>query len=157
MFDSPHLSNHLKIRLYIAAVISLMTYGCESWLLDQQCMKALNGANSKMLARITGETVQSQARSATARFDVVKNVRKRRLIWLGKLLRQSQQDRLIHDALKAQYAELASGIKGTLWMDTPPHDHLDELTMMATQKTYWNSLAEGIPSHLRQRSIYSEV
>ena len=30
-FDSPFLSRRLKLRLCIAAVVSVMTYGCESW------------------------------------------------------------------------------------------------------------------------------
>ena len=93
MFDSPDLGPWLKIRLYVAAVVSLLTYGCESWNLTKDTMRKLNGCNSQMLARITGRNVREEARSTTSSFDIVKNIRVRRLRWLGQILR-GDQDRL---------------------------------------------------------------
>ena len=89
MFHSPDLGPRLKIRLYNAAVVSLLTYGCESWNLTQEVMRKLNGCNSQMLVRITGRSVRDEVRSTTSSFDlcIVKAVRVRRLRWLGQMLR----------------------------------------------------------------------
>ena len=79
LFDSPALGPWLKVRLYTAAVVSLLTYGCESWFLTEEVMRKLNVCNSQMLSRITGNDVRTEARSTTSSFDVVKHIRVRRL------------------------------------------------------------------------------
>ena len=61
IFDSKVITLKLKLRLYEAAVCSLMTYGCETWNIDEKTRKRINGANSIMLTRITGN---SPSRSA---------------------------------------------------------------------------------------------
>ena len=48
MFQAEHLSTQLKVRLYIAAVGSLLTYGSETWDLNRKVQRKLNGANSLM-------------------------------------------------------------------------------------------------------------
>ena len=148
MFNSEHLGQNLKIRLYVAAVLSLLTYGCETWLLDQGCMRTLNGANSQMLARVTGESVRSQAKSETAVFDLVKNIRRRRLRWLGQILR-GDETRLLFEAMRVQYHEHMDGVKGTLFMDAPASNSFEELILSANDKVYWKALEQMIPSHLR--------
>ena len=116
MFDSPNLGPCLKIRLYSAAVVSLLTYGCESWNLTQKVMRKLNGCNSQMLARITGRSVREEARSTTASFDLVKTIRIRRLRWLGQILR-GDQTRLLFHTVVYQFHNKSSG---NLFMDVPP-------------------------------------
>ena len=151
MFNSEHLGQNLKIRLYVAAVLSLLTYGCETWLLDQACMRTLNGANSQMLSRVTGESIRSQAKSETAVYDLVKNIRKRRLRWLGKILR-GDETRLLFETMKVQYYEHVEGVKGTLFMDVPTNNNnnsFEELVLSSNDTIYWKSLEQRIPSHLR--------
>ena len=87
IFDSPHISVKVKLRLYEAAVCSLLTYGCETWDLDSVTMKRLNGANSVMLARITGQSIPVEARPQTTSFNLIKKIRERRLRWLGHIIR----------------------------------------------------------------------
>ena len=151
MFDSPDLGPWLKIRLYSAAVVSLLTYGCESWNLTQKVMRKLNGCNSQMLARITGHSVREEARSATASFDLVKTIRIRRLRWLGQILR-GDQTRLLFHTVVYQFHNKSSG---NLLMDAPPHNSLDELIVLTSDKTYWKSLESSIPSHLRGITVYN--
>ena len=151
MFDSPDLGPWLKIRLYSAAVVSLLTYGCESWNLTQKVMRKLNGCNSQMLARITGRSVREEARSATASFDLVKTIRIRRLRWLGQILRGDQTRLLFHTVVYQFHNKSA----GNLLMDAPPHNSLDELIVLASDKTYWKSLESSIPSHLRGITVYN--
>ena len=152
MFDSPFLSNHLKLRLYIAAVVSVMTYGCEAWFITPKVMAKLNGANSKMLARIMGTSIRAEARSITSHFDLVKEVRARRLKWAGGILRMDS-NRLLHKAIESQ---LAMGVQGGLLMDAPQGIPLNELKALARDKTLWKSLRSNIPSHLRRVGRYTE-
>ena len=111
MFDSPLLSSRLKLRLYVDAVVSVMTYGCEAWFLMPKIMSKLNGENSKMLARIMGTSIREETRSVTAHFDLVKEVRARRLKWTGCILRMDAKNRLLHKALEAQ---LTMNVQGGL-------------------------------------------
>ena len=42
VFDSPHISLKVKLRLYEATVCSLLTYGCETWDLDVHTIRKIN-------------------------------------------------------------------------------------------------------------------
>ena len=46
IFDSEVITLNLKLRLYEVAVCSLLTYGCETWDIDEKTRKRINGANS---------------------------------------------------------------------------------------------------------------
>ena len=70
IFDSKYISLHLKVRLYQAVVCSLLTYGCETWDLCAKTIRRLNGANSSMLARITGKSIQQEARATTTSLNL---------------------------------------------------------------------------------------
>ena len=52
---------NLRIRLYKAAVCSVLTYGSEAWTLSHAVRKKLNGANAAMMAIITGKDVHQEA------------------------------------------------------------------------------------------------
>ena len=73
-------------------------------------------------ARVTGESVRSQAKSETTVYDVViKNICKRRLRWLGKILR-GDETRLLFEKMRMQYHEHVDGVKGTLLL----HGHASQ-------------------------------
>ena len=151
MFDSPDLGPRLKIRLYNAAAVSLLTYGCESWNLTQEVMRKLNGCNSQMLVRITGRSVREEVRSTTSSFDLVKSVRVRRLRWLGQILR-GDPTRLLFTTVVHQYHNRSSG---DLFMDVPNHGNFDDLIFLTSDKIFWKSQEASIPSHLRGITIYN--
>ena len=65
LFDSPDLGTRIKIRLYIASVCSLLTYGCESWTLTNKVIRILNGSNSQMLSSVTDGSVRDEVRYNT--------------------------------------------------------------------------------------------
>ena len=69
VLDASTLSIPLKLRLYQAAVCSILTYyDCEKWRLTPEVMKKVNGANSKMLA---GKSIPQEARRAMCSFNLV--------------------------------------------------------------------------------------
>ena len=115
-------------------------------------MRKLNGCNSQMLSRITGNDVRMEARSTTSSFDVVKRIRVRRLRWLGQILR-GNQGRLLFKAMEAQHAMQSPG---NLFMDAPPHVDFQDLVNQSYDKNFWKSTEAFIPSHLRGVTIYTE-
>ena len=145
-------SQCFKGRLADQAVISVLTYRCESWFLTQDVMKKLNGCNSQMLARITGRGVHNEANSTTSSFDVVKHIRVRRLRWLGEILR-GDRNRLLFHAMETQYSMKT---EGNMFMDVPHRENFADLLPIAEDKTYWRSLESIIPSHLRETTVYTE-
>ena len=72
IFDSNNITLHLKLRLYKAAVCSVLMFGCETWMFDMKTMRQINGINSLLLARITGNSAAHEARPATTSFNLVK-------------------------------------------------------------------------------------
>ena len=63
------------MRLYVSAVCSVMIYGAEAWVLDEETKRALNGTNSKMVSAITGRTVHEEAKTEGKTYDVVAGIR----------------------------------------------------------------------------------
>ena len=103
-------------------------------------MRQINGANSRMLARITGKTIPQEARPMTCSFNLVKAIRKRRLKWLGDILRNGP-NRLTYQAIKEQRS---LGLPGNLLMDAPPHNSLEELAIKAKDRAQWRILVASI-------------
>ena len=121
VFGSRDLSTRLKLRLYEAAVCSIMVYGCESWTLDDKTMRHINGANSKMLSIITGNPIQVEARPLSTSLNLIRKLRIRRHKWLVHILRDNPS-RLISQAVKSQRDMETDG---SLLMDAPPGSPID--------------------------------
>ena len=126
IWKSGHLHQRLKMRLYVAAVCSVMTYGAEAWLLNEETRRALNGANSKMVSSITKRSVHDEARSEGKTYDVVAGVRAKRMRWLGQIL-QMDESRMLSQAVKTMYDNKRDG---DLLMDAPETSNWEELRAM---------------------------
>ena len=137
LFDADHLSLNLKLRLYSAAVCSLLTYGMETWYLNPLTIRRINGANSRMLARITGNTIHHEARASTTTFNLTLHLRRRRFLWLGKILRDDPS-RIIFQML---YEQKQLDVPGDLFMDAPSHFSLEELQLLSRNELQWNRMA----------------
>ena len=135
IFSSKCISLRLKLRLYEAAVCSILTYGCETWTLCPKMIQRLNGVNSTILARITNKPIQQEARALTTSLNLVRKIRVRRLKWLGHILRAGPQS-LMFCALKAQ-SEM--GHQGNLLMDAPTHTSIEDLVPLAMDRGSWRS------------------
>lgn len=140
LFNSPDLTTALKLRLYSAAVCSIITYGCETWNLNGAASRRINGANSRMLAHITGRSIQQEARSATTSLDIVKRMRKIRLRWLGQILKGDNR-RLIFQAVKHQHLNMKNG---NILMDVPPLADFNDLILLARDQVQWSKLIANI-------------
>lgn len=113
VLDSPDLSVPLKLRLYQAAVCSVLSYGCETWTLYPAVMRTINGVNNRMIVRFTGKTIPQEARKVSCGFDLVRAIRVRRFKWIGHILRVGPS-RLTYQAVEEQFRMMRPG-------NTPPH------------------------------------
>ena len=140
IFTSDDLSLNTKIRLYSAAVCSLLAYGCQSWPFNEKVTRRINGANSRMLASFTNKTIQQEAPPATTSLNLVLRLRKTRLRWLGHILRGGKE-KLTYQAVKAQFM---CHSKGSLLMDAPPHTCVEDLIPLTENRKWWRALVRNL-------------
>jgi len=93
-----------------------------------------------MLARITGNSIPHEARRCSSTYHVVTKIRKRRLLWIGELLRAPQLDRLLTKTIEVQHA---NHTPGNLLMDAP-NLSWPALLALARDLQGWNALVDDI-------------
>ena len=147
IWKSKSLHIRLRLRLYIASVCSVMTYGSEAWFITDAIRRKINGANSRMLSVITGKTIHQEAIKESCTFNLVRVIRARRLQWLGHILRLDE-DRLLFKAIRLMYEGRS---KGDLLMDAPVTKTWEELRHCARDRKKWRSRVQAIRSGTRVR------
>ena len=85
LWSDHRLSRATKLRLYRISVCSTLTHSCEAWTLTRTVTRMVNGFNSRCLHVITGEDYRTTA--TVPAYNLVLAVRKRRLRYLGHVLR----------------------------------------------------------------------
>ena len=136
-----------KMQIYKSAVGSLFTYGSEAWNLSEKNLRALNGANAGCLQRFTGRTRVEEAREISCTYSLCKDIRRRRMSWLGHILRMKKYknengedvDRLVKIAVKVQH-EMGGG--GSLLMDAPAQVDFEDLEALAENRIAWKQQIE---------------
>ena len=109
-----------------------MTYGSESWRLDEKTIAMLNGCNARCLSHITHKSAHEEASARTRTYDLVADIRKRRFKWLGHILRLDGH-RYVKEAVKTQ---LEFNLPGNIAMDAPDLS-FEELTVLAKDRKTW--------------------
>ena len=132
MWLDHRLPRSMKIRLYRLAVCSTFTHACEAWNLTINVCKRINGFNSRCLHIITGAHYRDTATNPI--LDLVLLVRKRRLRFLGHILRMDERRLLrrifaayVHGGSRAPEGSLMQDCKGTI----------EELTVLARDRKQW--------------------
>ena len=147
IWASKHVPLRLKIRLYKAVVCSQLTYGSEAWALSSSVIKAINGANSKMMSRITNKTIHEETSADTRTFDLVRWIRGCRVQWLGHILRMDKR-RMVYKAVHHLY--LHQRREGDILMDAPTGYTWDELCMIAADRSRWRKIVAAVKTPARR-------
>ena len=142
VMNSKRIPLSTKMKIYKSAVGSLFTYGSESWCLNEKCMRKLNGANAGCLSRFTGKTRVEESRAISCTYSLVNDIRKRRMAWLGHLLRMDES-RLVKIAVREQWR---MGEQGNLFLDAPKNLNFDKLCELASDRKQWKSLTRNLSS-----------
>ena len=143
IFNSAAIPIELKLRIYQAAVGSLLTYGSEAWNLTEPTMAMINGCNARCLSHITRRSAHTEASPRTRTFDLVGAIRQRRYRWLGHILRMPS-NRLVKEAIRVQHD---MGLPGNIFMDTPPGVSFRELEMLAKNRKIWRARMPALEQH----------
>ena len=138
IWKSKKIGQTLKLRLYSAAIISVLTYGCSGWELTPELLRFLNGWNGKRIAFITEREISEECRDPT--FDLVARIKLQRMKHAGDILRAGEEFLprriLLADVDRNKW-------EGGLLMDTRTRNK-EELIDMATRKQDWNRMCREI-------------
>ena len=129
------LSRETKLRLYKLSVCSSLTHCCTAWALARQVSRTINGFNSRCLHVITGKDYRTTA--TTRVYDLVLAVRKRRMRYLGHVLRLSP-DRIVRRALIALVKGGTHYPDGSLFSDSEL-ENVQELLDTAMNRSAWRA------------------
>jgi len=98
LWKDHRLPTSMKLRFYSTAVCSTFTHACEAWSMTEPIRRSINGFNSRCIHVITGDTYANTARNPP--FDLVLTIRRRRLRFLGHVLRM-KKNRLVRRTFEA--------------------------------------------------------
>jgi hypothetical protein len=137
------LSLSLKLRLYMCGIISILSYGAETWDLSPTLTSRLRQWNARCLAAITSREIADEYRTPT--IDLIEKLQNRRLRWLIRTLK-SEESHLAHTILVAEvkfYKDARTPYPaGSPLTLAPPHSSAEELIELAR-----NDLIRETPSH----------
>ena len=133
ILTSTKLPVSMRVRFYVAVIISTMIYGCCAWLLTDIIKRKLNGVNSKMLAMITRNAIHKEAADPT--FNIIDYVLQRRWRYLGHVLRLDKERSVRRYLLELSPRE-APFIAGSLLSDTR-FETVDDMIEAAANREQW--------------------
>ena len=133
--------------VYRLCVCSSLTHCCEAWTLNRKVTRTINGFNSTCLHVITGDDYRVTATAPA--YDLVLAVRKRRLRYLGHVLRLPA-DRMVRRALLAHVMGCRQYPAGSLFSDCADVS-LPQLVTMASDRAMWRAKVVSLSWHLRYR------
>ena len=132
LWRSTSIGLKTKVQLYISGVCSVLTHSPEVWLLNDHNSKMLRKWNARCLSFITGRPIRDEYKRTT--YDLVAHLRVHRLRWLGHVLRMDES----RDVKKVVTQSTKPYPQGSLLMDTPKHQSMEELERMANDREDWN-------------------
>ena len=138
VWDSKEMHTELKMRLYLAGIVSIVTWGVEAWEMNAKVVTRLRGWNSRCLHRITGRSYKEEAVNPT--FDLVASIMARRQKWLGHVLRAGESFLARRVLLGEVQEHKEAGRRyraGSLLAEAPAHESVEELVKLGEMRDEW--------------------
>jgi hypothetical protein len=97
LWNAEHIPLYIKLNVFEASVISILIYGCESWIISEQLESKINSFATncyrhllgiKRADHITNESIYK----AVDKSPLIQTIRKRQLGWVGHSLRRPSAD-----------------------------------------------------------------
>ena len=121
LWRCPNISISTKIKLFNTTCVTVLLYGCESWVLSKAMESEINAfgtscyrimLNIKRIDRVSNAKIYDLTQTA----PLVENVRTRQLRFLGHVLRIPDDERCKEYSLYSKYAFLIVFCGGILWV-----------------------------------------
>ena len=132
-------SRATKLRLYRVSVCSTLTHSCEAWTFTRTVVRMINGFNSRCLYAITGEDYRTTATVPV--YNLVLAVRKRRLRYLGHVLRLPAES-IVRRSLLALVKGGAQYPEGSLFSDCEAA--LPQLEALSLDRSAWRDKVSSL-------------
>ena len=139
------MSRKVKLQLYQCAVGATMEYGHEAWLLSADIEAKVRNWNCRNLYHITGRSHRDEY--VTPSYDLFTAIRRRRLTWLGHVLRHPEDHWLLKRFVIQEWEMGKANVEGSLFMDVPErfkeHGTIADLSLLAQDRdimTLWCGL-----------------
>ena len=152
VWGSNEISVELKLRIYVAGVVSVLVYGCECWDLEE-CTGMIQQWNARRLALISGREIRDEYVGPSV--DLLGMVRARRMRWVGEMLRLGEE-RLLRNALEIEWDQQGESCGGLL-RDVPEVDSFSQLIDIASDIKLWKGLVDQIYRKPRRPKRRNEV
>ena len=141
LWKSEVISLQSKLKLFGAAVISVLEYGCEVWTLNEKLQSTLTGWCARKVSLFTGKSIRDECVHPS--FRLVDRIRARRLRWLGHILRAGE-GYMVRKAVVGWAQEVGEYPAGSIMMDAPIHNSIQDLVLMARDKEKWQIEVKAI-------------
>jgi hypothetical protein len=93
IWKAEHLDLALKLRIFQASVLSVLLYGCESWIINEQLMIKINAFATSATGRGAPRQVPNEEiLTRVGKPPLINTVRRRQLGWLGHVLRRDERE-----------------------------------------------------------------
>ena len=153
LWSSKTVSIQLKLRIYKATVIAVLTHGFESWNLHPKICKYLDNWNARRLAFITGREIRDENSAPT--FELPSWLQARRLKWAGELLNAADTflpARVAKEELKRYCTPGNTQDDYGLFKGIPKASYKEILDLATQHKGLWNDIVNKIyPIRKRKR------
>jgi hypothetical protein len=131
-----------QIQLFEAAIVSVLVYGCEVWIMDTDLQVSLCAWCARCMTHITDNSIKDEYKSPT--YPLVNKVLKRRFKWLGHQLRR--KDSLVQKALLHMAQDQIDGYNriGSILTEAPEFNSTEYLLELAENRKLRNGLSNKI-------------
>ena len=110
--------------------VYLVLHNCNKYILTK-----INGASARCMSRFTGRDVHEEASVRTRSYDLVGAIKRRRLKYLGHILRMEGK-RLVKLAVEVQFKK---GVEGNIFMNVPKNLTYDQIVSLAQGSEDWKN------------------
>jgi hypothetical protein len=164
IWKSKTLTKHTKIRLFNSCVISVLTYGCESWKSTITMEKKLVAFENKCLRKITNTNWKDYKsnealREETKQEYVTNAIRKRRWAYIGHALRMNE-DRIPRQTLmwtpngKRKRGRPKETLKRTIEREAKAIGlKIEDLQNIVANRQTWRTMTSALCAKLGTRGI----
>ena len=142
IWGSTVIPRSAQMKLFEAGVVSVLVYGSEAWIMDDQLVASLTAWCARCVTHITGESIKDEYKTPT--YPLVKKILKRRFRWLGHQLRRDGS--LVQQALLHLAQDHISGNYkiGSVISEAPKFTSTEHLLGLAGDRELWNMLSNEI-------------